>query len=581
MLELLIIRNIAVIDHAEIQFTQGLNILSGETGAGKSIVLEAIGLLLGGRATSELIRAGCTEASVEGLFDLAALPWLEERLSKLGLTEALLREPQEPGPRTEPSQLVIRRTVLRSGKNRIHINGHLATLSTLQEVCEGLIDICGQSEHQSLVRPSVQLEMIDQFCGIEGRVQDFKELYESWVNLNRRLLEFEESETTRMKQLDFLQFQLAELNEAQLQSGEDEELLKEKALYQSAESRALLAQAAYQRIMGDESHSTSGGETAPNLLETLKGVKNRANQLAELDPTIQPVCDRLDLLFNELYEVSQTFEAYIQSIEFDPERLETIGERLHLLSRLKKKYGASLAEVIARMDELRTELDRLETLASSNDQLIQEEGKLRLLLDEFAGQLSGFRLSAGSEFERLVTAELKDLKMERARLQVQFKSVPLGPTGGDEVHFLVETNQGEPARPLGRIASGGELSRLMLAIRRVIAGKGNIGVYLFDEIDAGISGQTAFQVGKKLRLVSEKNQVICITHLPQVAAFAHHHLSVQKAELGDRTVTAVVPLVGKERREEIARMLGGPGLTTASRKNAFDLLSLADQASNN
>jgi DNA repair protein RecN (Recombination protein N) len=578
MLELLVIRNVAVIDHAEIPFTHGLNILSGETGAGKSIVLEAIGLLLGGRATSELIRAGCAEASVEGLFDLAALPWLGERLLKLGLTDSSLQEPHERELRSEASQLVIRRTVLRSGKNRIHINGHLATLSTLQEVCDGLIDICGQSEHQSLVKPSVQLEMIDQFCGIEGRVQDFKDLYESWINLKRRLLEFDDTETTRMKQMDFLHFQLAELNEAQLRSGEDEELLKEKALFQSAESRALLAQAAYQRIMGDESDSSSGSENAPNLLETLKGVKNRANQLAELDSTLQPVCDRLDLLFNELYEISQTFEAYIRSIEFDPERLEAIGERLHLLTRLKKKYGASLADVIARMDELRSDLENLETVASSNDQLTQEEAKLRLLLDEFAGQLSAFRLSAGSEFERLVTTELKDLKMERARLQVQFRSLPLGPTGADEVQFLVETNQGEPARPLGRIASGGELSRLMLAIRRVIAGKGNIGVYLFDEIDAGISGQTAFQVGKKLRLVSEKNQVICITHLPQVAAFAHHHLSVQKAELGDRTVTAVVPLTGKERREEVARMLGGPGLTTASRKNAFDLLSLAEQA---
>lgn len=556
MLETLKIKNIAIIDSAEIPFRSGLNILSGETGAGKSIVIESIALLLGGRASVDLIRSGCDEAQVEGLFDLTDLSWMQERLEKYGYP-------------CENHQLLIKRTVVRSGKHRIYINGELATLNILADVCEGLIDLCGQHEHQSLLRPTTQLELLDRYGGLEKSALKFSEIFTEARALETSLTQLKNAAHESRQRTDFLRFQIGELKEAALESGEDAQLQQEKTLLQSVEARATAANA-IQSILDNE------GDGA---LNALRAGLNKSRALSQLDGKASVISEGLERALAELDEVSLQLGRYTDSVEVAPERLMEIQDRLALLANLRRKYGASVEEMLATLEKLENEFQTLE----SSDSCIQElEAKLadsNKILEKAAATLSQSRGKIARTFSETVTKELKDLKMGEARFAIELTlktdRSTWTATGADTIQFTVQTNKGETSKPLGKVASGGELSRLMLAIRRVISDRGGIGVYLFDEIDAGIGGQTAFEVGKKLRSVAKYNQVICITHLPQVASFADHHLSVRKQSEGKRTLTTVVELDTRSRKEELARMLGGHTLTKKSLENAGELLEMA------
>lgn len=556
MLQTLKIKNIAVIDQVEVPFEQGLNILSGETGAGKSIVIEAISLILGSRATAELVRAGCEEGSVEGMFDTAQIPWIRERLERLGF---------ESGS----DELLIRRVIHRAGKHRIYINGSLATLSILQEICDGLVDLCGQHEHQSLTRPAKQLELLDRYGGTADKSRGFESKWQDYQALvkERDLLASAEAERTR--QGDFLKFQIQELREADLKAGEDATLQEEKQLLQSVEQRAALAQAASSSLEGDED----------GVIQRLKLAQSKVRQLIALDASASPLADTLERAIAEAEESASLIERYLRGNEQDPGRLEEVQGRLSKIADLRRKYGTTVDEMIATLARLETEESGLEGASRRISELEEQAQELGAALIKQARALSSDRKKAAQLLGQSVTAELKDLKMGDAKVSLEITSTDsleeMSPHGGDALQLVVQTNRGEAARPIGKIASGGELSRIMLAIRRVIADRGGIGVYLFDEIDAGIGGQTAFQVGKKLKSVASYNQVICITHLPQVASFADHHLVVRKRGKGERTLTEVTPLGQKERKEELARMLGGPELTKKSLDNAAELLSLA------
>lgn len=558
MLETLSIKNIATIDSAEITFQSGLNVLSGETGAGKSIVIETISLLLGSRASSELIRAGCEEAVVEGLFNIAEIPWLRTRMEKLGFSQS-----------SEDPALLIKRIVHRTGKHRIYINGGLATLSILQELCEGLIDLCSQHEHQSLTKTNRQLELLDRYGSTIEIAKTTGDQYRSLHHLKTEAKTLEHSENERALRSDFLKFQIEELRGAHLEAGEDEKLLSEKQLLQSAEVRIQAAESARKILEEDEE----------GALNSLRVATTKTRALTSMDEKAILIQEGLERALAEVEEVCLALNRYLGTVDLNMERLDSVQDRLSLLANLRRKYGASIPEMLDTLARLENESSALgfsnERLTLIHEEIQKAQGQLK----KTGKKLSQLRQKFATLLSEAVTKELKDLNMKEARFKVELTMKEnlddWTSSGADTIQFVVRTNRGEPERPLGKIASGGELSRLMLSIRRVISDKGGIGVYLFDEIDAGIGGQTAFQVGKKLKSVASYNQVICITHLPQVASFADHHLVVRKTVSGKRTKTEVVHLSWTERKSELARMLGGPELTRKSLDNAAELLELA------
>lgn len=547
MLETLSIKNIAVIDSVEIPFKEGLNILSGETGAGKSIVIEAIGLILGSRANTELIRTGCDEASVEGLFDLHEMPWMKKRLEAHGF-ESNVKE------------LLVRRTIKKDGKHRIYINGQLATAGILSELCQGLVDLCGQHEHQSLLKTSTQTDLLDRYGGLTESAQAFNLALQNTKEITAKLEKMRSHSQEQTQRVEFLKFQIEELKSAELISGEDELLVKEKQLLQTSEMRVTSADAVTRSLDDEE-----------GVCQGLRIAIQKMKALVQTDPSAQTILDSLMRALSEAEEASLIANRYLNSVNQDPARLALIQDRLALLANFRKKYGSTVDEMISKLAVLETEYNEIENIDQTIDSLEKQLNDSISESKKLGKKLSNARLKVSELLADSVTGELKDLKMSEAKFSVAFNPGEFT----DELQFLVQTNRGDEARPLGKIVSGGELSRLMLAIRRVIADRGGIGVYLFDEIDAGIGGQTAFQVGKKLKSVAKYNQVICITHLPQVASFADHHLSVVKKSEGKRTLTDVVILNQKDRKEELARMLGGPTLTKKSLENAAELLEMA------
>jgi DNA repair protein RecN (Recombination protein N) len=557
MLELLKIKNIAIIDSAEVQFKQGLNIISGETGAGKSIIIEAISLLLGSRASTELIRAECDEAVIEGLFDISGIPWMNSRLKHYGFD-----------PNT--SELLVKRTVHKAGRHRISINGELANLAVLQGLCEGLIDLCGQHEHQSLLRPLTQLELLDRYGGLTEQSKAVTSALQEVRALRKEYERLQKEDHERAKRTDFLKFQIDEIQEAQIVLSEDEQLQREKQLLQSAEARAQSAESVRQILETEET----------GVLHSLQIALQKVRTLQNLDQDTHLIAEALERAYLETEEASLLINRYLMGIELDTEKLQNIQDRLSLLADLKRKYGGSISQVLETVSQLQKEHFALSNLNDRLNQLLSEINSHETALKKQAQKLANSRRKVSELLANSVTQELKDLKMGEAHFSIEltFKEdlSEWNAWGGDFIQFVVRTNLGEPARPLGKIASGGELSRLMLSIRRVISDRGGIGVYLFDEIDAGIGGQTAFQVGKKLKSVASYNQVICITHLPQVASFADHHWIVKKSTRNKRTSTEIISLTHNERKEELARMLGGPQLTQRSLENASELLELAN-----
>lgn len=557
MLDTLKIKNLAVIDQTEISFEKGLNILSGETGAGKSIILEAIALILGGRATSDLIRTGCDEAIVEGLFQTENLKWINQRLLDAGFE-------------TTDGVLLIKRVVSQTGKHRIYINGELATLTTLQKICEGLVDLCGQHEHQSLLKSAMQMELLDRYGSLEKESTQYLETWSEYQKLKHELAELLSDSTDLSKRKDFILFQIQELEKADLKPNEEESLQKEKKLLQSAGNRTQCIEDARDALENEESGALTG------LRLALQKIKNLAQIDADSAETLLPS-------INEALAHAESAAILLNRLasqnELDPERLEFLQDRLAQLAELRRKYGSSTSEMMDTFSKLKLEASKLENSEEHAQKIKEEISLLEASLIKMADVLSKKRNKASKVLADSVTGELKDLKMAEAKFEVSLIKADsiegYSSTGADEIDFKIRTNKGDDSKPLAKVASGGELSRLMLAIRRVIADRGGIGVYLFDEIDAGIGGQTAFEVGKKLHSVSKHNQVICITHLPQVAAFADHHLTVCKKTQGARTVTTVIELKAKDRKEEIARMLGGPTLTKKSLENAAELLGLA------
>lgn len=556
MLKELNIRNLAIIDDLRVSFADGLTVISGETGAGKSIIMEAVGLLQGDRATTDWIRSSEDAAVVEALFDIGSRPGLQEKLESLGF------ERQE--------EIVIRRIISRTGKNRAYVNGSLATLSALSLLGESLVNICSQHEHQSILNPEHHRAILDRFGNLEDPGQGYRGLYNRYRDVEERIQSLEKKREERLRTEEFLLFQLKEIDDGEIQKGEDEALQAERTVLAHGRTLREQAEASFASLYSDEGA----------VLERLSYAISNIKDIYRIDSNVKALLEQVEGAYYALQDAAIRLRDYGEEILLDPDRIEKIEERLEYLNRMKRKYGGTLESVLKKRDLLKEELQALSNTESDLEKSRAEKLSLQPLLLEKAKHLSEGRKSAASVLESQVEKELGGLRMENISFRVFFHKGyrestdpgTLTPWGADEIEFFLSPNTGEELKPLNRIASGGELSRITLAIRRVLAEKSDVRTMIFDEIDSGIGGAAAELVGRKLREASSHHQVLCITHLPQIAGFGENHFLVEKAVSGGRTKTTMRQLTEEERLQEMARMLGGVTVSDKAREHAREML---------
>jgi DNA repair protein RecN (Recombination protein N) len=554
MLRHLRVTNFAILSDVAIELGDGMNVLTGETGAGKSLIVEAVNLLRGGRASADIPRAGADEAVVEAI---VAIP--EDLAARVaGVIEGAGL------PRGEHDEVFIRRVIQRGGRSRTYVNGALTTLARLAELGALLIDLSGQHQHQGLVDPGRHLEILDAFAGEPALVAA---MGLAWAELRRagdELAALGGNEREREARLDYLRFQLEELDGAALRPGEDAAIDVERARLASVDQLQGAARAAEELLYG-------GDDSARDRVAAAAREVERA---ARTDPSLEPVTRQLGEIETLIDDAADQLRGYADKLEGDPERLAWLDERLALIRRLQRKHNGSLDDVIAKAAELRRELDAL----TGRDARLAELAVLRAGAEvaavAAAAAVTRSRKQAARRLEKEVGAALVELGMGSARLSVVVEPRTLGGTGGDRVELMLASNKGEDVRPLTKVASGGELSRIMLALKLALRRADEVATYVFDEVDTGIGGTTAQVVGSQIRSVADHRQVLCVTHLPQIAAYADQHFHVEKTELAGRTETHVRRLNAVARKDELARMLGGHA-TSKAKAHAAELLAEA------
>jgi DNA repair protein RecN (Recombination protein N) len=578
MLTTLRISGFAIVDAAEVRFGPGLNVLTGETGAGKSILVNALHLVLGGRMSAEVLREGADEAVVEALFELPAAHPVFARLEAAGLRQAS-GGGERPGD--DPSELLVRRVAARGGRGRAFVNGALCTVSMLEDVLRGTVDISGQHEHVSLLDPGTHLELLDAFAGVDDPCDGaapllrYRAAHAALAALVREREGLAADEGERARRADYLAFQLAELDRAEPRPGELEALEDERRVLASAEKLREAARAAEALAYGEE------GSASERVAQAARAIA----EAALLDRRLEPTLALLRSAAVELEEAGRELGRYADAVGGDPERLAAVEDRLELLRALARKHGGSLETAVARRAEMHEELGRLR---GGGERLREIDGEIAGRGKEALGlarALGRARAEAARGFAAAVRRELEGLAMGRCRIEVALlppesgvavEGTVLASCGAERAEILIAPNPGEPPRPLARIASGGELSRILLAVKRTLARKDPVATYVFDEVDAGIGGAVAEAMGRVLSEVSGGRQVICVTHLPQIAAFADRHHRVEKRVAGGRTHTGVALLeAADERRREVARMIAGATITGSALEHAGALIEAA------
>jgi DNA repair protein RecN (Recombination protein N) len=557
------IRNFAIIEEVALEFGPGLNILSGETGAGKTIILSALGLLLGARASADVVRAGEKEAIVEGLFEIEG--------------EAPIPELTEDAHNGGARELAVRRSVADGGRSRVTVNGELATVQTLARIGGALVQVYGQHEQQSLLRSESHREVLDRFAGLDEPLGAYRAAFERARTLAARLADLERRERERADLLELARFRVVELDRAALKPAEDEQLAAQRTVLANAAKLAAAAHEAEAALYGADGAA----------IDSIAGAEARLKDPAAIDPKLGETLEMIAAARTNLEEAARALAAYAARVEDDPARLEEIETRLQELARLKRKYGGSIDSALQTLERSRAEIAELEQIGESKSEV---EAEYATALDELAaraGKLSEHRRRASAELKRRMEAELKTLGMRAPVFEPRLAPLPsadgaiardglaLGPDGADTVEFHLSANLGQPPLPLLRIASGGELSRVMLALKRLEAQRRGVATLIFDEVDAGIGGAVAEVVGRKLKQLARYHQILCVTHLPQIAAFADRHFLVEKEERRGATRSRVRALDDPARGEEIARMLGGAAITDKFRRAARELLDRA------
>ena len=567
MIEAISIRNIALIDELELELSPGLNIFTGETGAGKSVILKSIGLVLGERTSADIVREGTDSAAVE----VSVTP------------SAPLSIDTESG-----DTLVLSRQISANGRSRCRINGELANLKQLEEIGALLVDIHGQHEHQSLFRTEMHLELLDDFGETDTDRQQVSEKYHHLLDLQREMDSLIHTLRTSEREKELLEFEVKELASASLQEGEEEELAAEIQVLNNAEQLFESANLVYEQLDGDEQGdfggTSSGG--SGSVLQNIRDAAKTLTKLSEIDESLSELSERIDSSLYELEDIASQIHQYTDTVEFNPMRLAEVTDRLELISKFKRRYGNTISEMINYQTEAERKLEDLELGTEKIDQLKEQIREMKLEAQELCIVLSEKRKKVAEGLSTMVEKELQELGMEKAEFRTYVEPVQdenglllidgnryaFREHGMDKVEFLIAPNVGSELRPLARIASGGEISRVMLALKTVLVQVDNIPTVLFDEIDSGIGGKIADVVGKKLKELSQSAQVICITHLPQIARFADRHFLVEKEVVGEKTLISAKPLTDAERVTEIARMHGGKE-TEVGLAHARELLS--------
>ena len=549
MLTDLTIKNVAIIDTLHISFRAGLTVLTGETGAGKSIIIDAVGLIMGSRASSDLIRSGEEEAVVEALFDISTLPAIKLQLVEAGFDVA--------------DELLIKRSLSRSGKNRIFINGGMATLALLVDIAPRLINIYGQHDSQTLLKPENHLRLLDAYAGLNEQRDDFARLFQRLSTLRSTIAGLDNAERDAAHRVDLLSYQSEEIAKAALKLGEVEELEEQRLLLANSEKLATGSGDAFERLYG--------GDGA--ILGQLRRISGSIAELSAIDPSLQDSATAIEGAFLQLEDCAMTLRDYSSRIEADPATLQSVDDRLDLISRLTRKYAPSIEAILAYKADIDAELVQLLGMKQSRGNLEAERDHMEAELKQLGSDLTSARVTTAVKLKQVLEAEAHQLAMKGALIEPALEALSDPRAYGYErVEFLFSPNPGEVPRPLARIASGGELSRLMLAIKQVLPDS-DVPTLVFDEVDTGIGGATSELVGKKLKNVAARQQVLCITHLPQVAVFADQQLRVEKLISDGRTTTRILDLDLNERTSEVARMLAGTTVTDSALKHAAEMLA--------
>ena len=555
MLSLLHIENIAVISQADITFDQGFNVLTGETGAGKSIVIDSIGAIMGERTSRDLIRTGAKSARVSALFrDLPALPWFEE---------------QGMGP-DENGELLIERSIQADGKNACRVNGRPLLVTQLRELGQQLVNVHGQHDGQQLLDEECHLGYLDSFGGTQDVLEAFSTAYAQVRELRRERDKLQMDDGEKARRMDTLTYQIEELEKAELREGEDEELSQRREVLRNAERLTDAVDGAWQAL--------TGGEDGEGAVSLLMEAGDRLAQGGRYSEGLRELSEKAEQLRCDADDLAELVRDLRGTLDFYPGEMDEIEERLDRLYRLKKKYGGTVEEMLAYLERCREELDAIQFSEDRLNRLDKELEKALVQAGEVGKELSARRHTAAEELAKRIQSELTQLDMPKVRFQVEFapKDAPDGmdATGMDTVRFLMSANVGEALKPINKIASGGELSRIMLALKNVLAETEQVSTLIFDEVDTGVSGRAAVKVARKLFEVSKGRQVLCVTHLPQIAAMGDVHFSVEKGEADGRTFTRVERLDRPRRREELARLSGGQA-TAVMLEGAEELLATA------
>jgi DNA repair protein RecN (Recombination protein N) len=534
----LTLKNFAIVDDITINFGSGLNIITGETGAGKSLIVNAINFILGDRASSDLIKSGEEDAQVEALFDISNDKEFMRRLAALGI--------QAGG-----GEVLIKRVFSISGKGRVYINGNLATIGMLGQITNGMIDVFSQHEHQSLLKEGNQLKVLDEFGGLMEICLSFSNLFRDYVEVKKELEEMRMRHDDQVKKEDFLRFQCGEIDSANLKAEEDQHLEREKLKLSNAEQLFSVSKEAYEIVY----------ESEGSIVDRLKRIKSNIDNAAKVDESLLGLSESLERGMSEIEDSAFRLRDYFSKIHYSPDRLNQIEDRLLEIKRLKRKYGSTIKEIIEKRNDMGEELSNLTNFEEKEKRLEADVNRLKNRVDNGVRELSKARLDAAERLSAQVERRLGDVGIKGGRLVIEFDRKAISSDGYDKITFLFSANPDEKPKPLSKVASGGELSRIMLVLKEVISIAEGGSILIFDEADSGIGGAVAETVGKKIKSLSKRHQVICITHLPQVAKFADTHFKVTKGFEHDSTKVDIKELSEEEIIEEIARMLGGIKIT--------------------